>query len=220
MGAPPERIRRRTSDLAWAAGGLSGMLLAGSAVEPGTASGVEIGAFRVFNDAPDLLYPIVWPLMQYGTFVTIPIGTFVAFLFHRVRLAIELGVAGVAVYELARLAKDVFPRGRPGAVLSDAHLRGVTAGQQGFPSGHAAVSAALAFILFAYLPGRWRWIPVALAVIVPAGRMFVGAHFPLDVVGGASLGIAAGALATLVGGTPEHRHSHDDRDGADEMTSA
>jgi membrane-associated phospholipid phosphatase len=95
--------------------------------------------------------------MQYGTFITIPVATIIALLFHGVRLAIELGVAGIAVYELAKLAKDAFPRGRPGAVLVDAHLRGVPAGQQGFPSGHAAVSAALAFILFAYLPGRWRW---------------------------------------------------------------
>jgi membrane-associated phospholipid phosphatase len=144
----------------------------------------------------------------------------VALLFHKVRLALELGVAGVAVYELAGLAKDVFPRGRPGAVLSDAHLRGVTAGQQGFPSGHAAVSAALAFILFAYLPGRWRWIPVALAVIVPAGRMFVGAHFPLDVVAAPPSASRPARLATLVGGIPEHRRSRDDRDDADELTPA
>jgi undecaprenyl-diphosphatase len=196
------------------------MLLAGSAVEPGTASGVEIGAFRVFNDAPDLLYPIVWPLMQYGTFVTIPVATLVALLFHRVRLAVELGVAGIAVYELAKLAKDAFPRGRPGAVLVDAHLRGAPVGQQGFPSGHAAVSAALAFILFAYLPGRWRWIPVAVGVVVAAGRLYVGAHLPLDVVGGASLGVAAGALATLIGGVPERRRSRRESDDADQLRPA
>ena len=181
------------------------MLLAGSTIEPETASAFEVAVFRAFNDAPDFLYPVVWPLMQYGTFITIPIATVVALLFRKVRLAAEMAVAGVAVYMLAKMAKDAFPRGRPGAVLADAHLRGVPAGQQGFPSGHAAVSAALAFILFAHLPGRWRWVPLALAVIVPAGRMYVGAHFPLDVVGGACLGIAAGALATFIGGVPARR---------------
>jgi undecaprenyl-diphosphatase len=213
MRAPTDAIRRRKTDVAWAAGGLGGMLVAGSAVEPATASAFEIAVFRVFNDAPDFLYPVVWPLMQYGTFITIPVATVVALLFHKVRLAVEMAVAGVAVYELARLAKDAFPRGRPGAVLADAHLRGVPVGQQGFPSGHAAVSAALAFILFAYLPGRWRWVPLLMAVVVSAGRLYVGAHFPLDVVGGACLGIAAGALATFVGGVPArpvHRTTPDD----------
>ncbi len=196
------------------------MLLAGSVVQRDAVSAFEVGVFRAFNDGPDILYPVVWPLMQYGTFITIPVATLVALLFHRVRLAIELGVAGIAVYQLAKFAKDAFPRGRPGAVLAEAHLRGVPPGEQGFPSGHAAVSAALAFILFAYLPGRWRWIPLALAVVVPAGRMYVGAHFPLDVVGGASLGIAAGALATLIGGVPQRRRSRGESDEADELTPA
>src|SRR4249919_3131698 len=145
MRARTDAIRRRKTDLAWAGGGLGGMLLTGSTVEPETASAFEVAVFRVFNDAPDFLYPVVWPLMQYGTFITIPIATVVALLFRKVRLATEMAVAGVAVYMLAKLAKDAFPRGRPGAVLADAHLRGVPAGQLGFPSGHAAVSAALAF---------------------------------------------------------------------------
>jgi hypothetical protein len=50
MGAPPDPIRRRTSDLAWAGGGVAGILLVGSAVEPDAASAFEVGAFRVFND--------------------------------------------------------------------------------------------------------------------------------------------------------------------------
>ena len=152
--------------------------------------------------------------MQYGTFITIPIATVAALLAHRTRLAVEMAAAGVTVYQVAKLAKDAFPRGRPGAVLQDAHLRGVPVGEQGFPSGHAAVSAALAFILFAYLPRRWRWVPLVLAVVVPAGRLYVGAHLPLDVVGGACLGIAAGALATFVGGVPDRRAERSASDDA------
>jgi undecaprenyl-diphosphatase len=219
MRAPTEAIRRRKTDLAWGGGGLGGLLLAGSFVEPETVSAFEVGVFRVFNEAPGFLYPVVWPLMQYGTFITIPIATVVALLLRKVRLAVEMAVAGVAVYELAKLAKEAFPRGRPGAVLAEAHLRGVPAGQKGFPSGHAAVSAALAFILFAHLPGRWRWAPLALAVIVSAGRMYVGAHFPLDVVGGACLGIAAGALATFVGGVPARRADRRVSDDAGDRTT-
>jgi undecaprenyl-diphosphatase len=213
MRVPTGAIRRRRSDLVWAGGGLGGLVLAGSVVEPETVTAFELAVFRACNDAPDFLYPVVWPLMQYGTFITIPIATIVALLARRTRLAVEMAAAGVAVYQVAKLAKDAFPRGRPGAVLADAHLRGVPVGEQGFPSGHAAVSAALAFILFAHLPRRWRWAPLALAVVVPAGRMYVGAHLPLDVVGGACLGIAAGALATFIGGLPARDA---DRGGSDD----
>ena len=58
-------------------------------------------------------------------------------------------------------------------------------------------------MLFAYLPRAWRWAFVVLGVIVSVGRLYVGAHLPLDVVGGAALGVAAGALVTFVGGVPE-----------------
>jgi undecaprenyl-diphosphatase len=165
----------------------------------------ELAAFRAFNDAPDALYPAVWPLMQYGTFVTIPLVTVIALALRQHRLAIELAIAGVGVYLIAKIAKSVWIRDRPGRLLDDANLRGVGAGEQGFPSGHAAVSATLAFILFAYLPGRWRWLPVILGFVVSVGRLYVGAHLPLDVVGGACLGLAAGAIATYVGGVPDRR---------------
>jgi undecaprenyl-diphosphatase len=178
MRAPTDAIRRRKTDLVWAAGGVGGLLLAGSTIEPEAASAFEVAVFRAFNDAPDHLYPVVWPLMQYGTFITIPLATLVALLARRTRLALEMAAAGIVVYQVAKLAKEAFPRGRPGAVLTDAHLRGVPVGEQGFPSGHAAVSAALAFILFAHLPRRWRWAPIALAVVVPAGRIVRGGAFP------------------------------------------
>lgn len=198
-------MRRRRTDLAWTVGGLVGLTAAGWLASGGTASDPERAVFVFFNDASDAIYPVVWPLMQYGTFITIPLVTLVALLLGQRRLALELAVAGVGVYLIAKLAKATWVRDRPGRILDEAQLRGVGAGEHGFPSGHAAVSAALAFILFAFLPGRWRWVPVGLALVVSAGRLYVGAHLPLDVVGGACLGVAAGALATFAGGVPARR---------------
>jgi undecaprenyl-diphosphatase len=155
------------------------------------------------NEGPNFLYPPWWALMQYGTFITIPLATLIAVFMRRIRLAVELAVAGIGVYLFAKVVKEAVPRGRPGAVLDDVRLRGIGPEGLGFPSGHAAVSAALAFVLFAYLPRAWRWAFVVLGVIVSVGRLYVGAHLPLDVVGGAALGVAAGALVTFVGGVPE-----------------
>ena len=196
-------VRRRRSDLAWFAAAIAVLVAACLAIDGDHVGELEERIFHWVNEAPDFLYPASWALMQYGTFITIPLATLIALLLRWIRLAVELGVAGIGVYLLAKVVKEAFPRGRPGAVLDDARLRGIGPEGLGFPSGHAAVSAALAFVLFAYLPRAWRWAFVVLGVIVSVGRLYVGAHLPLDVVGGAALGVAAGALVTFVGGVPE-----------------
>ena len=75
-----------------------------------------------------------------------------------------------------------------------------TSGSLGFPSGHVAVAAALTVVVTPYLRGRWRLLPLIVAVIVCLGRMYVGAHVPLDLIGGAALGISAGCAANLIVG--------------------
>lgn len=201
--AARQPVRRRPSDLAWFAGAIAVVVPACLAIDGDHVGALEERTFRWVNDGPDFLYPGWWVLMQYGTFITIPLATLISLLLHRIRLAVELAVAGIGVYVFAKVVKEAFPRGRPGAVLEETRLRGIGPEGLGFPSGHAAVSAALAFVLFAYLPRMWRWAFVVLGVIVSVGRLYVGAHLPLDVVGGATLGVAAGALVTFVGGVPE-----------------
>ena len=196
-------VRRRPSDIAWFAAAIAVVAAASLAIDGASVGSFEERIFRWVNDGPDFLYPGWWVLMQYGTFITIPLAALISLLLRRVRLAIELAVAGIGVYLFAKVVKEAFPRGRPGAVLEGTELRGIGPEGLGFPSGHAAVSAALAFVLFAYLPRGWRWAFVALGVIVSLGRLYVGAHLPLDVVGGAALGVAAAALVTLVGGVPD-----------------
>jgi undecaprenyl-diphosphatase len=95
---------------------------------------------------------------------------------------------------LALVPKTVIDRRRPYEVVDAAHplLRwDVTSS---FPSGHAATSAAGAVIL-AYLIGRGGWAFAALAAAVAYSRVYIGVHYPLDVIAGALLGAAVGLLA-------------------------
>jgi len=159
----------------------------------------EVGTFRAVNELPDGLRVAVWPFMQYGTFVTIPVLAAVALAFRRFRLALAILLAGVGVYLLALITKQIVERGRPGAMLSGVQERETFGeGSLGFPSGHAAVAAAVTAVVAAHLSRRWLVVALGLGSVVLLGRVYVGAHLPLDVIGGAALGAVAGSVVNLV----------------------
>lgn len=200
-------MTRRWLDVGWLVGGLALFVLSGALAAGGLVGG-EGAVFLAINGLPDALMPVVWPFMQYGVFLTIPVLCLVALVLRRVRLAVAMAIAGVGVYFLARVVKELVSRGRPDELLDGVIERETfAAGSLGFPSGHAAVAGALTVVVTPYLRGRWKAVPAALLVIVLLGRMYVAAHVPLDLIGGAALGFAAGGLANLLVGTPVARLS-------------
>ena len=97
---------------------------------------------------------------------------------------------------LATGAKALVGRPRPFHELHEADpLLGATVGTS-FPSGHAATSAAGAVVL-ALLTGRALPGLFALASLVAFSRVYVGVHYPLDVVVGAALGAVVGVVVAL-----------------------
>ncbi|MEV4671448.1 MULTISPECIES: phosphatase PAP2 family protein [Actinomadura] len=164
----------------------------------------EAGVFRLVNDLPGWLFWPVNVVMQAGALGAVGVMAAAALTVRRVRLAVDLALAGSLAWLLAKLVKDVADRGRPGALLSEVVLRGAHEGGLGFVSGHAAVAAALATVAAAHVRRPVRWALWAVAVAVPLSRVYVGAHFPLDVVAGAALGWAVGGAVHLARGTPDH----------------
>jgi undecaprenyl-diphosphatase len=128
--------------------------------------------------------------MQLGSFGAPLVGAAGAMLSGRPQLAARLAVSGLSAYFLAKAVKRIVRRGRPSGLVTGLVVRGRPASGDGFVSGHAAVSMALACEAYQSL-GAAAWpLPVLLAPMVGAARMYVGAHLPLDVVGGAALGWA------------------------------
>src|SRR5204863_2662722 len=114
----------------------------------------------------------------------------------------------ISVFYLDKVVKSIAPRHRPLELLSHVHVHGAAATGDGFPSGHAAVAFALATIAWLWFSPRLRWLFLGLAVAVAVARVYVGAHFPLDVVGGAALGTLVGALVGLVLSMRHYGHKH------------
>jgi undecaprenyl-diphosphatase len=73
-----------------------------------------------------------------------------------------------------------------------------------FPSGHAMVIFAITVLVAPYFKGWWKVLPWALAAAVCLSRVYLGAHFPLDVAAGAGLGMFIGGALNLVFGVPRN----------------
>lgn len=150
--------------------------------------------FRSANRASDRIRVPVRTIMQAGTFGTVPAVSILALLFGRRRLGASLAVGGAIAWVAAKLAKPFGGRARPAGVLDDVTIRERIEGDLGWVSGHTAVATTLAFIASEELPSAVRPLLVGVVGTVGFGRMYVGAHLPHDVVGGAGLGMMISAV--------------------------
>ncbi|HEX6673790.1 MAG TPA: phosphatase PAP2 family protein, partial [Actinomycetes bacterium] len=169
----------------------------------------ETDAFRVVNDLglPSWTNQAVWLVMQLGVIGAVPVVAAVALGLRKWRLAFDAVLAAGSVYLIAKLVKEFVQRGRPQTLLDHVHILGEPARGLGYVSGHSAVAVALATVASPYLGRRGRRVAWTLAAAVCLSRMYVGAHLPLDVLGGAAIGWAAGGLVHLAIGAPETRPS-------------
>lgn len=159
----------------------------------------EVALTEAANDLPDPVVDVLEVVMQLGTRAAIPLVAIVAAVLadgRRLRIALAVGLAGLAAWWGASLAKEVVERPRPSALGAEVEVQDQAPGW-GFPSSHVSVAAG---VLVAAALALRRPVAVAsgVACVVGLGRMAVGVHLPLDVVGGLGLGAAAAALAVFL----------------------
>ena len=101
-------------------------------------------------------------------------------------------LAGVFTWAISEYAlKPAFDRARPFEVDSTIAVIDARPQTPAFPSGHAAMACAYALAGSRMLPGSaWIWWP--LATIISVSRVYIGVHWPSDVLGGALIGLAGG----------------------------
>lgn len=107
----------------------------------------------------------------------------------RWKLASAAALASAGLALLAnQLIAQIWDRARPFASHPSAHVWGSRSHDPSFPSDHASAAFAIAFALLAFdtVAGG---LFLAAAVVVAAGRVVTGAHYPGDVVAGALVGL-------------------------------
>jgi undecaprenyl-diphosphatase len=186
-------------------------IVCGVLASSGEVADWEEAIFHAVNGLPDALEAPMWLFQLAGLLFVPVVVAAVAAVLRRWRLAAALVAIVPIKLALEHLVvKQLVERERPGATIcgypsdfdeSCAEFRGdVPLEGLSFVSGHAVVAWAVATVLWPALPRRWRWLPVAIACLNATARVYLGAHNPLDVVGGAAVGIAIGAVLVLAFG--------------------
>ena len=169
----------------------------------GVGSGEE-RAFRAVNGLPDSLRVPAWIIMQFGTLAAAPAAAAAAWAASERKLAWRLLAGGSATWALSKVVKRNVRRPRPAMLLAGTRSRGKPASGLGYLSGHAGVAVALGTAALPRFGAAGRAITTALVPIVGLSRVYVGAHLPLDIVGGAALGLAVDAAVALIQESAAH----------------
>ena len=143
-------------------------------------------------------FRLLWPVGTLAGILTAAIGITIWHSWRRGAMLL-LAYAIVVLGEMA--LKRRVARQRPFQVLPDARMAQPRQPEDtSFPSGDALRVWLMACALGAWLPSPWCWLLAGVATLVSLGRIALGVHFPLDVIGGAGLGLVAAALAVWLGG--------------------
>ena len=180
---------------------LVGVVLCAVVASSGTVGSPEAAVFDAINGLPDWLERPLWVMQLFGLLLTPLVFAAIAAAYRKWRLAIALALVPVAKLIVEKgVVKPLVERQRPGVTEHDPVLRDVPTAGNSFPSGHAIIVGAIAMLLWPHLNRAGRVITVVVVALTLAGRVYLGAHNPLDVVAGALIGVLIGLVLGLLTG--------------------
>ena len=166
---------------------------------------VDVWAFLFFNlrgTRPVWLDRTMLGFTQIGSGITaMVVGSILFFVGDRLG-AYELFLGTLTLWIMVELVKALVQRSRPIFRVTQARIVGYSASGRSFPSGHTSQAFFMATLMASHFHAS-LWLVIllyAIALLVGITRMYVGAHYPRDVLAGAILGSAWGLLGMLVDG--------------------
>lgn len=112
-------------------------------------------------------------------------------------------IIGLVVTNL--ILKNWVARIRPYEMIEGLHLLIERQKDFSFPSGHATNSFAAAWVIFCMVPRKYGVPALILACLIAFSRLYVGVHYPTDVLAGTLIGIAAGSVSQWLLGITARR---------------
>jgi HAD superfamily hydrolase (TIGR01549 family) len=202
--------RQRRVYLIAAAAGLAAFVVAAVLMRTGVLDGLDervVNLFAGHRQEPFTTVAEIYDFLDTWWLLILLIAAFVGGLWWSGRMvqAVYFGVTMGVALVLNPLLKLAFERVPPGSDQAAAETA-----VYAFPSGHTtSATAAAAALAVIFWPTRWRWPVLVAAVLFPLGmavsRVYLGAHWPTDVVGGLALGftIAMAVRALMPWPTPQ-----------------
>jgi undecaprenyl-diphosphatase len=173
-------------------------------VHSGKVSRPEKAVFHAINDLPDFLRPVMWVFQLAGLLFVPFLVAIGALILRRYWLALcLLLIIPIKLFVEHEVIKKFVDRQRPGTSICDGdlscgHFRSVPINGESFVSGHAIITGAVATLLFLYLNRNGQILVIAIALLNGVARVYLGAHNPLDVVGGLAVGVCIGSILLLL----------------------
>jgi len=148
------------------------------------------------NPVTDLIMPILTSDMLLRIMYAVAVIVLLIFGNGRLRWLVLFSVLVLLVTDQlsAGLLKPMIGRLRPCQVLENINLLVDCGGGKSMPSSHAANAFGQA-VLFSLAYRRWAWPLLVFAALVALSRVFVGVHYPFDILVGAVIGSGIGCAA-------------------------
>lgn len=116
---------------------------------------------------------------------------------HGEAVVARLAVAFVLELSVYKLLKQTLRRPRPYIALAGITSEVAPPDEFSFPSGHSAAAVVVVTVVGTTYPAVFPLL-APLAALIGVSRVYLGMHYPSDVIAGALLGAAAGAVALLI----------------------
>jgi len=163
----------------------------------------DVWVFMFFNMHGRRAPWVDWMMLgfsQIGNGIFAMIIAFILFLKVNHILAYELVLGTLSLWLVVELMKIIIHRTRPYIKLKNIRIIGSRASGHSFPSGHTSQSFFIATLLLHYYQVNiFIWLMLyGIALMVGITRIYVGMHYPRDVLGGAILGTTWGLLGVIV----------------------